>query len=366
LYPKANSHLLGIAFKPFPINGKFFKNKTTKTLTMSKSQPQKEWLALLQKHMATISLPDLLAEQFHISLSAAYRRINGETPLTFDELSWLLATYPMSLESTLRPNTIRYTVPALHAQPQSPGAYLDLIEKDLTVLAAEPTCLIQYMANEIPFFYYLLLPEMAYFKLYMWSFTVWQIEGAATQPFDIEAFRKDVNLNNQIKKLIVLYSSVASEEIWNINMLDTTLNQIQYCQDTNRFNDPADALFLVEKLKELTEKLKGIVAASKKLHDHSTNKPIAFNHIWYNEIFHNNMFIIANLPQAHILYSAFDVPNFIKSIEPAMTHYGTEFFNRTKNLSAQLDSPTNSRQATKFFTRLKQRINQFDLKIEVA
>jgi hypothetical protein len=333
---------------------------------MSKSVPQKEWLHELQKHITPISLPSVLEAQFHISPSAAYRRMNGETPLTFDELSYLLTTYPMSLESTLRPNTIRYTVPALHAQPQSPSAYLDLIEKDLTVLATEPTCLIQYMANEIPFFYYLLSPEMAYFKLYMWSFTVWQIEGIATQPFDIEVFRKDINLNNQIKRLIVLYSSVASEEIWNINMLDTTLNQIQYCQDTNRFKNPTDAGLLIETLKGLIDKLKGIVEASKKIHDYPTTKPIALNHIWYNEIFHNNMFIIANLPYVHILYSAFDVPNFIKSTESAMTHYGTEFFNRTKNLSAQLDSSSNSRQATKFFKRLKLRINQFDLKIDMA
>jgi hypothetical protein len=352
---------VGITFEPFPINGNITKTETTNTLTMSKSQPQKEWLAQLQKHIAPISLPDLLAEQFHISPSAAYRRMNGETPLTFDELSWLLATYPVSLESTLRPNTIRYTVPALHAQPQSPSAYLDLIEKDLTVLGTEPTCLIQYMANEIPFFYYLLSPELAYFKLYMWSFTVWEIEGIATQPFDMEVFRKDVDLNNQMKRLIVLYSSIASEEIWNINMLDTTLNQIQYCRDAKRFKNVSDADFLVDILRGLLDKLKDIVKASKKVHHYSAKCLMAFNHVWYNEIFHNNMFIIANLPNTHILYSAFDVPNFIKSIELPMTEYGTTFFERTKKLSTQLDNTSNTRQVSLFFERLTQRIEHFSV-----
>jgi hypothetical protein len=331
-------------------------------VTMDNLLSQKKWLQGLQKHIAPISLPHVLAEQFHTSLSTAYRRINGETLLTFDEISWLLTTYPVSLESSLRPNTIRYTVPALHAQPESPSAYLALIEKDLTVLAAEPTCLIQYMANEIPFFYYLLSPELAYFKLYMWSFTVWEIEGKRNEPFDMEVFRKDAHLNNQIKRLIVLYGSVASEEIWNINMFDTTLNQIQYCRDTRRFKNPADADFLVEILRGLLEKLKDIITVSKKVHDYPVNTPIAFNHIWYNEIFHNNMFIIANLPYAHILYSAFDVPNFIKSIEPYMTEYGTAFFERTKKLSTQLDNASNTRQATQFFNRLEQRIDHFSIK----
>ena len=252
---------------------------------MSKLLQQKEWLNAIQQFIAPIRLSHVLETHFHFSSSAAYRRINGDKPLTFDETAWLLVTYPVSLESSLRPNTIRYTVPALHAQPTSPSAYLDLIEKDLTVLAAEPTCLIQYMANEIPFFYYLLSPELAYFKLYMWSLTVWEIEGKKNKSFDIEVFRKDAHLNNQIKRLIVLYSSVASEEIWNINMLDTTLNQIQYCRDAERFKNPADAHFLVEILRGLLEKLKGIVAASKKLHDYPNNTPLAANHIWYNGYF---------------------------------------------------------------------------------
>ncbi len=180
---------------------------------MSNSSPQKDWLHQLQKHIAPISLANVLETQFHISTSAAYRRINGETPLTFDEVSYLLATYNFSLESALRPNTVRYTVPALNAQPQSPSAYLDLIERDLLVLSAEPDCLIQYMANEFPFFYYLLTPEIVYFKLYMWSFTVWEIEGAKLQLFDIESFRNDDKLNNQIKRLVVLYSNIASEGV---------------------------------------------------------------------------------------------------------------------------------------------------------
>lgn len=326
---------------------------------MSPSLPQKEFLQNIQKHIAPINLAHVLETQFHFSPSAAYRRINGEKPLTFDEISWLLTNYPVSLESSLRPNLIRYTVPALHAQPQSPSAYLDLIEKDLTVLAAEPDCLIQYMANEIPFFYYLLSPELAYFKLYMWSFTVWEIEGKANEPFDMEAFRKDVHLNNQIKRLIVLYSSIASEEIWNVNMLDTTLTQIQYCRDANRFKNTTDADFLVDILRGLLNKLKDIVRSSKKLNPYQASALTAFNHVWYNEIFHNNMFVITNLPYAHILYSAFDVPNFIKSVEPAMTEYGTLFFNRTRHLSTPLDSPSNSRQATHFFYKLEGRIDNF-------
>jgi hypothetical protein len=186
------------------------------------------------------------------------------------------------------------------------------------------------------------------------------VAGAATQPFDMDAYRNDVKLNNQIKRLVILYSSIATEEIWNINMLDTTLNQIQFCRDAKRFKNASDADFLMDILRGLLDKLKVLVSSSKKIHPYSTDDAsLAFSHVWYNEIFHNNMFIIANLPQTHILYSAFDVPNFIKSIEPAMTHYGTEFFNRTKNLSTQLDNTSNARQATKFFDRLKHRIEQF-------
>ena len=85
---------------------------------------------------------------------------------------------------------------------------LDLIEKDSTVLAAEPTCLIQYMANKIPFFYYLLSPDLAYFKLHMWSFTLWEIKGKMNERFNIEVFRKDEHLNNQIKRLIVLCAAL--------------------------------------------------------------------------------------------------------------------------------------------------------------
>ena len=124
--------------------------------------------------------------------------------------------------------------------------------------------------------------------------------------------------------------SIASEEIWNINMLDTTLNQIHYCRDAKRFQNPDDANFLVEILRGLLKKLKGILTVSKKIYDYAHDRALASNHVWYNEVFFSNMFITANLQQVHILYSAFDVPNFIKSIEPYMTEYSTSFLSGQK------------------------------------
>ena len=214
----------------------FLKNSNNQNERMNApSGHQAVYLKSIQQHIAPVNLADELAKLLSMSRSAAYRRVSGESLLNFDEIALLLQHYPISLETQLNPNTTRFNVPFLHQSPRTMTEYLDSIERHLSVLANSQAAKIQYVAHEIPFFQYLFEPDLAAFKMYMWSRTVWRVPSMRFESFDLDTYRRDVGLQRQIRRLSEMYASISSEEIWNSNMLDITLNQIRHCCQSRKF-----------------------------------------------------------------------------------------------------------------------------------
>ena len=313
----------------------------------------------IQERIAPINLIDELIVLFRISTSGAYRRINGETLITIDELANVLNRYPMvSFESLIRPQQIVYNFPSMIAPPKNMFEFLDAIERDLIQIAALPNPFISYAAMEVPFFHYLLVPEIAAFKLYMWSRTVWHLEATKHQPFELENNKTQIVFQSQIQRIAQLYASIAGEEIWNNNMLDITLNQLRYCYHAGRFKKKEDIRKLFDLLRGLIQKLNNIVIFGEK----RSGDGVAKVQVWYNELVQNNAFILVQLSEKQrFVYTIFDAPNFMNSSESRMCEYSQAFFNRLKSYSLPLNEAINDSNRLLFIDRLNKKVNAFEL-----
>ena len=326
---------------------------------MNSKEIQKQLFQKIHQHIAPVNLADELTELFNTTLSGAYRRIKGETLLSIEELVRILEHYPfLSFEKFVRPNQISYTLPCLTTQPHNMLDYLSTIERDLKQITIYPKAFISYVAQEVPFFHYLMVPEIAAFKMYMWSRTVWNVENLLHASFDLEKYRQDDLLLNQMKRIVSLYASVETKEIWNSNMFDITLNQIRHCYLAGLFkkgDDDVREIFVL--LRGLIQKLRDIVVLGQK----KGNERSAKCTVWYNELMQNSAFILFHLSEnVQLVYNIFDAPNFMQSSDFNAFDYSQTFFDKLSGFALPLTGGVSERNMPLFFDRLNRKMDIFE------
>ncbi len=318
----------------------------------------------IQKKIAPLSIADELVDLLGIGLSTAYRRINGTTPLTPDELVKVLARYPtVSFEKLIKPNYAPFTLPVLTTAPKNVFQYLDVIESDLNEARQYPDTLISYAAQDLLFFHYLLIPEIAVFKLYMWDRTIWGFEDTKHQPFNLEKQLQNKKLLQQIERIAEAYARIHCEEIWNINMLDVTLNQIQHSYLSGHFKDALQVRYMLTLLKQLCGKMQNIATLGLKK-DSSDGSESAKISVWYNELIHNNAFVLAKLTDTQkVVFSVFDSPNFMYSMDDCIYQQSQTFFDKLKHLARRIDGVGQESARHLFFQRLNRKIETFQTEL---
>lgn len=319
---------------------------------------------LLQKIEAKIhprNLADDLQTVLHLSRSATYRRIKLEAPLTNEEVLQLLTHYKISFDSLYHPHATSFMLPSQQAQPQNMTDYLTKIEKDINALAQNPNFQVRYAALEVPFFHYLLVPEVAFFKLYMWSKTVWDTQEINQQQFSIQTFYNNQSLVAQIKRINDKYNLVNSDEIWNITMLDVTFNQIRYCLRSGIFSDKNDIFKLFNGIRQMLATLRKRMETGYKNEYQKYGK----FRVWYNEILPNNTMILTDLKTSKQVYFTYDTPNFMLTDNLMTYDCGLDFFNRIKNFSLFL-SQKNDENRHLYFDRLYRKVDYYERELEMS
>jgi hypothetical protein len=327
---------------------------------MNPKDIQNQLFALIEQKIQPRKLSTELGLLLSIAPSAIYRRLSGETFLSFGQLLLLIEHYDISFEQLTNPHAISFELPTLLVPTRKLIEFLHLIETDLTTLSQHPLSKIRFAALEVPIFYYLSSPALASFKFYMWQRTVTPLTNYSLHKFSFSEFTHDSTLQMQIKSMVEAYNHIESEEIWNSNMFDITLNQIRYCLHAGLFQDPNDVKILIAGCKLLMGHFEDIIVTGKKSTDENAGKI----HIWYNELFQNGMFILSETPDKSKVYNSFDVPNFMVSSNKEMYNVGLNFFNRMKSFSLDIMG-VNEINRHRFFERLYRKIELFEKELLV-
>jgi len=303
-----------------------------------------------------------ISELLSLQPNAIYRRIRGESPLLANEMAILSKHFKLSLDTLLssQSDQVQFTYPALIETPKDFVSYLDNLATQIAVL---PTINghLKYASAEIPIYHYCFFPEIIAFKLYTWGQTTWNFPYLQNRKFAINIMSpSDYRAaNNFLQK----YLLVPSTELWSLNALDNTLNQIVHCVQSGNMTNPEEGLILCDKLNELVSHLQKMAVTGKKFPVKAkfTEQRTDFTLLQNETIYTGNCIIVlSNLGKT--VYTTFNNPNYIKTNNEKTTLEMESWFDRIANQS-KLISVHAEKDRQLYFNTLVRKIERTRLSI---
>ena len=313
---------------------------------------QEELIQLIKKHLPPhISLPEYIADVLQLSTDSAYRRIRGETALTFEEAGLLLDKAKINLQwpSDIQKGYTAFSFNPLQKSPEFLTGYLQKILQDLKFLHSKNDASVIYAAADLPLFQHFYFREHAAFKLYYWMRSVMGVPQAENELFDPATV--DSGLLDLAEEVLDAYRRIPSTELW--SDASSTLKQIWYYWESGYFKSKKDAVLICEQMIETIEILKKQAERGNKLHEgkKSLEDNGSFT-LFHSEIEIGNNIILINANSTSKVYLRHQTFNSLVTTDP-------EFYDNTSgwinNLIAKstLISGVSEKARQQYFNKMK-------------
>jgi hypothetical protein len=297
-------------------------------------------------------------ELLNLRKGAAYKRMNGETALTTEELIRIANHFDVSLDNVFFTDKfISFSHPFLYSQKAKSIDFLSLIAGYLETLTNEESSELIYLSNELPFFYYVSKKHIFTFLYSMWNHLHWEegglmIANVSRLDKDIEKFRTDISN---------YYDNHPVTEIWNPTMFSNLYQQIIFCITIKAF-DTADFIrHLVIDIEQLLNHLRDIAMKGKR-HSQLQEKPIDLK-LYINEFGSYHNVILHKGKAVNSTFLGFDYPHFIVTKNDQFYHYAQNWVAKIKQRSV-LISGEGFQQREQYFEQLKGQFQVFKSKVE--
>lgn len=300
----------------------------------------------------------ILMDELGISKGAAYKKINGTIQLSLEETVLLSTKFGISLDQILanQSDFVIFKYPALQGREMSPWLFVDQLLAVLSAHSAQGGLRIRYSTCEIPLFNYLYYPELTAIKLYFYSNVVWDLLGEQ-RPGQawIDQLLADQSFQEKRTRIFDLLAGTPTEEYYQANILDTTLRQIRFLQQTKQVSDT----FVNTTLEQLSDMAQTIAKwagdGQKRLSDGS---PGASFELHLNEVIFTNIIFVLETDQGNCLYTTYDSPNFMMSEDVRLVNRTDAWIFRMKDKSVQISKQNEERRRV-FFQSLQKSIEAF-------
>ena len=305
---------------------------------------------------------EALMQLFEVQKDAIYRRLRCETMLTPNEMTQLAQTYNISLDSYVfgRTDALFFTFNPFVKKVKNIEDFLEGIHQDVALLNRLPDVHIYNAWAEIPFFFYMFFPKLFSFKMYVYGRTIWQIDYLQNRPFDFDILPTPVI--QKAKDILTLYRAIPTTELWSLNIMDNTLNQIEYHANSSGFKNAKDALVLCQDMTELANHMEAMAIHGKKcaISAKIISNGGAFT-MYHNEMIYTNNTIFVTSSVGRSIYTTYGNPNFLKTTDERLCDYTADWFNSVVSKSLDMH---NERGRQYFFDRLRKRIDYVRIRIE--
>lgn len=303
-----------------------------------------------------LSLVDEVAELLNISNDSAYRRIRGEKPIGLDEIQLLCNKYKVSLDQLLQiqTNTVIFSGNKIEPTSFTLNEYFQDMINQLTFFRTLDNPHFYYYNKDIPIFHFMQFPELNAFKLFFWKRTVLGYSELAREQFKGEEFDED--LSKKTKKIIELYSHIASTEIWNEESVHITIRQIELYRQLNLFANKSVLIKVYDQLEELLNHLEAQAEAGKKyLYNQSVTPSSAAFEVYINECLIGANTIYVKGGDRQITFLNHNGLNFIGTQDKSFCDYTIQHMQHMIRRSAHI-SVVGERERGVFFNTLREKI----------
>ena len=306
---------------------------------------------------AHLTLVDEVADVLNISNDSAYRRIRGEKPIALEEIKKLCLKFKISLDQLLHLNSdsVLFTGKLADKANFSFELYIQDFLLQLQIINSFEDKELYYWAKDLPIFYYYQFKELAAFKCFFWMKTVMEYPEFSKMKFRFEDFED--KLWNTGEKILETYNKIPSHEIWNVDNINTYLQQIAYYKDTNAFSSKADIITLYECLEKMVDHIEDQAAAGYKFNRNAKGSQGAPVKVYVNEFIIGDNTVMAVINKKPMVYLNHSFINYSGTKDPVFCDYMFNYFQKLIRKST-LVSSVSEKQRSGFFNPIKENIER--------
>ena len=304
------------------------------------------------------SIVDETMEVLNLKRAAVYKRMNGDTAMTTAELISVADHFECSLDTMFFQNQfISFRHPFMQMPTTKSIDFLELISGYLETLRSQKNSELTYMANELPFFYYISRKYIFNFQLSIWNHLHWE-EGALT-------INENAHLDKSIEtfrtEIADYYDSHPVTEIWNSNMLSNLYQQIIFCITIRAFSDIAFLDKLMMDIQNLIQHLKKIAVEGIRK-SYGDKEQVDLN-IYLNEFGNYLDIILYSGQNFQSTFIGFDYPQFIVTKSQRFYQYANQWTQKIKKRSVLISSEGFQLREL-FFIKMEKDFNDFTYRVD--
>ena len=290
---------------------------------------QGRFIDFIVKRKSKEKLLYAMIEELNIRKGAAYKRMNGDTKMSFEEIDKISARFGVSIDTAIgSAQFISMEHPFIKHDNS-----IDFLDKYAyylkPLIGAQGDSKLVYMANELPIFYYFSHRYIFNFLLSVWNHLHWG-EGRLKIVKNADISPQLNFLGSEVSNY---YESHPVTEIWNSNMLSNLYQQIQFAVTIRAFEDAFYIEQLIADIKNLIERLQKIAGSGERQDEKHANTKI-----YLNEFGNYQNLAIYQSQKLTVTFIGFDMPHFVVSYNKDFCDYSFQWIEKIKKRSVLISS----------------------------
>jgi hypothetical protein len=298
-----------------------------------------------------------LSALLHLGNDAIYRRLRGDSLLTPSEIRTIALHYNISLDHLIFEGRreAQFSYNPLTQKDLSLDQYLSNVLNEFAIVENASQAQVFYAASELPIFHYAGSPLLFKFKLYVWGRTTWNLDYLVDRQFEKHLFPPF--LDRLTERIFTSYGHLDSHEIWGMDIIDNTLNQIVYHFESGMLGSKSIAGRLFDELANLLERIEQMTKTGEKLSARKGNSTGARFDLYHNEMLFTNNMILISTDEGRRVFSSFTNPNYISTSDARVCAYIVQWFDSITERSVAI-SHSAEKNRRRYFGSLRNKLTR--------
>jgi len=326
---------------------------------MNASELQQKLFQVIKNNIpGHLSATEEIAKVLNVSVDSVYRRIRGEKTISLDELHTLCAYYKISLDQLMNIQTGAFTFQGnfLNEKTYPFDAHLNSMVYQLSAIKKFKEIEFYWLCKDVPVFHHFHFREIAAFKYFFWMKTLYHFPEFDHQVFTFDAYSDELNAIGE--KILDLYNSIPSTELWNVENINIALRQIEFYRDSQMFESDEDVLTLYEAWEKVIDHIEQQAARGYKFkYGDPEKKRLEEYNVYFNEVILGDNSMVAVLDGTKVAYILHTAINYMMTRDLSFCENMYDYVQSLMKRST-LISNVSEKERSKFFRILRERIGR--------
>ncbi|MBR11251.1 MAG: hypothetical protein CMP48_26685 [Rickettsiales bacterium] len=300
---------------------------------------------------------DELASLLNISKDSAYRRMRGDTLLTFNEIRKISQNFKASLDTffNLSKDTVLFHKRMLNVN----FGYIDFLNavlQSIHLIQQKESYHMTYIAKDIPPFHYFRFTELSAFKSYFWMKTILKEPSLANKTYHKSVISPEMTL--LCEQIWDAYQQVPSLEIWSDETFNVTLRQIEYSYEVGMLTKEQLGV-LIDEMRQLLNILAKEAEEGVKM---SPNNKALVNgryELYYNEIEIGDNTIFFSMDEQRMVHKTYNMLNLLSTTDHEFCLNIERYISTVLQKSIPI-SNSSEKERIRFFNTMHAKLNDFE------